>query len=61
MLKAHPSSREQEFAWEAMMTMATEIANLKKRVEELESRLKSTAAEASYAASMTRPIGSQNL
>lgn len=46
------------FSYTAMMTVATHLANLEKKVKELEAQLSKTTDDASYAASMTRPIGS---
>lgn len=60
MLKAHSMNEAQSFACEAMMTMATKIANLEKQIKELEAKLSRAADDASYAASMTRPIGSSH-
>lgn len=48
------------FSYEAMMTMANRLANLEKKVKELEAQLSHTANDASYAASMVRPIGSSH-
>lgn len=50
MLKAHAASPEQQFAWEALMTLACEVERLKRELE----TVKAVASEAS---SQTARIG----
>lgn len=58
MLKAHSASGEQQFAWEAIMTLACKLEKAEKRIGELEKELDSTSSKANYAFGQTARIGS---